>query len=229
MNRLLTPIFVLLLLCTPGFCQDLESVLKTMDREADNFKSAQADFAWDQYQEVVKEHDIQQGAIYFRRQKKGVEMAADITSANDRPDQKYVLFKDGLVRVYQPGIAQVTEYDAGKHKNSFETFLVLGFGGSGSDLKKSFDIKYLGPETVQGVATQKLELIPKSQSARGIFNRILLWIDSRGISVQQQFFEPESGNYRLAKYSNIRINPTLSDSVFEIKPKGKVQIVKPQG
>ena len=67
-------------------------------------------------------------------------MAADIK----KPSPKYVLFSNGVVKIYDHvpgGIDQVTEYNAGKNKAEFESFLVLGFGGAGHDLEKSFDVK----------------------------------------------------------------------------------------
>ena len=203
--------------------QNLEAVLNSMDKAAVDFKTAQTDFVWDQYQKVVDEHDIQKGTMYFRRQGGDVQMAADITS----PDKKYVLFSDGKVSVYLPKAAQVTEYNAGKNKADFETFLVLGFGGRGHDLTNSFDVKYAGMEQVQGISAAKLELTPKSQKVSNMFQTITLWIDmARGVSVQQLFNE-RSGDYRLAKYNNIKLNEKLSNDVFKLKTSGKVTYVKP--
>lgn len=203
--------------------QNLEAVLNAMDKAAGEFRTAQTDFVWDQYQKVVDEHDKQSGTMYFRRQGEDVQMAADINV----PDKKYVLFNGGMVSVYLPKAAQVTEYSAGKNKADFETFLVLGFGGRGHDLAKSFDVKYAGMEQVQGVNAGKLELKPKSQKVANMFQTITLWIDlARGVSVQQLFNEP-SGDYRTAKYNNIKINEKLSNDVFKLKTSGKVTYVKP--
>src|SRR5271166_2343755 len=186
--------------------QNLESALNSMDRAAADFRTAQTEFVWDQYEKVVGEHDYQKGTMYFRRQGDDVQMAADITS----PDKKYVLFSGGMVSVYVPKAGQVTEYNAGKNKADFETFLVLGFGGRGHDLAKSFDVKYAGMEKVQGIDAAKLELTPKSKKVANMFKTITLWIDpARGVSVQQ-LFSVEEGDYRLAKYSNIKINEKLS-------------------
>lgn len=205
--------------------QNLEAVLNAMDKAAGEFHTAQTDFVWDQYQKVVDEHDLQKGTMYFRRQGDEVQMAADINV----PDKKYVLFNGGMVSVYLPKAAQVTEYNAGKNKADFETFLVLGFGGRGHDLAKSFDVKYAGMEQVQGVNAGKLELKPKSQKVSNMFQTITLWIDlARGVSVQQLFNEP-SGDFRIAKYNNIKINEKLSNDVFKLKTSGKVTYVKPQG
>ena len=139
--------------------QNLEAVLNSMDKAAANFHYAQTDFVWDQYQKVVDDHDFQKGVMYFRRQGNDVEVATDITS----PAKKYVLFAGGMISLYQPPpLDQVTEYNAGKNKADFESFLVLGFGGRGHDLEKSFDVKYDGMEQAQGVNAAKLELTPKS-------------------------------------------------------------------
>ena len=203
--------------------QNLESVLNSMDKAAADFKTAQTDFVWDQFQKVVEEHDIQKGTMYFRRQDSDVQMAADITT----PDKKYVLFSGGMVSVYVPKAGQVTEYNAGKNKSDFETFLVLGFGGRGHDLAKSFDVKYAGMEQVQGINAAKLELTPKSQKVSNMFQTITLWIDpARGVSVQQLFTE-KSGDYRVAKYNNIQLNQKISNDVFKLKTSGKVTYVKP--
>ncbi len=206
----------------------LEAVLDRMDTTASTFKSAEADFVWDQYESIVKDTTKQTGKMYFRRSGGQIQMAADI--AGDSPgDKKYVLYHGDMVRVYQPNIDQVTEYATGKDKGAFESFLVLGFGGRGHDMLKSFDVKLLGNEAVGGVNAAKLQLVPKTQKARGVFDRILLWIDpARGISVQQQFFEP-SGNFRLAKYSNIKLNEKISDDVFQLKTTGHTKIVNPRG
>ena len=144
-----------------------------MDKAAASFRSAQCDFVWDQYQRVVDDHDYQKGTMYFRRQGNDVQMAADITS----PAKKYVLFTGDLVSLYEPSIDQVTQYNPGKNKADFESFLVLGFGGSGHDLEKSFDVNFAGMEQVQGVNAAKLELTPKSQRVKSMFQTITLWID----------------------------------------------------
>jgi outer membrane lipoprotein-sorting protein len=208
----------------------LEKVLSQMDATAANFRSAQADFAWDQFQQVVNEHDIQKGKIYFRRTGKETQMLADITEHDGQPIQKTLLYTDGKVQVYEPKVERVTVYSPGKNKSDVETFLVLGFGGSGRDMVKAFDVKYMGTEKIDGVDTAKLELVPKSKSVRGMFDRFVLWVDpARGISLQQQAFEPATGDYRLTKYTNIQLNQKLPDNTFKLKTTGQTKFVTPQG
>jgi outer membrane lipoprotein-sorting protein len=203
----------------------LERVLDQMDKTASAFRTTEANFVWNQYQRVVDDSDKQEGRVYFRRVGKETQMAADITA----PDKKYILFADDKVQVYQPKIDQVTSYNTGKNRAEFESFLVLGFGGGGHDMLKSFDVKYVGEEKIDGVDTAKLDLVPKSDKVKNNFQHIFLWIDpARGISIQQQLFAP-SGDYRLAKYSDIQINQKIPDTVFKLKTTNKTKTVSPQG
>lgn len=212
----------------------LTAVLKKMDATAAGFRTAQAEFEWDLYEKVIDEvDDIQTGTIYYRRSGKEIEMMADVKMAGSdikklKPEPKFVLFSQGKIRMYQPKPDQVTEFDLGKNRADLETYVVLGFGGSGQDLLKTFDVRYVAPETISGIATAKLELIPKSEKVRNTYKQIFLWIDlERGISVQQQAFQPD-GNYRLAKYSSIQVNEKkIPDDVFKLKTTGKTQTISP--
>lgn len=232
-HRLLTSIAAVVLTFLVSFAQsaraqsnmDLERVLTQMDEMSAKFHSAEATLTSDQYSKVVDETDTQKGKVYFRREAKDIQMAADFAE----PDKKYVIYVDGKLQMYQPKIDQVTVYNTGKNKAAVETFLVLGFGGGGHEMLKSFDIKSLGTEKVNGIDTAKLDLTPKSDKVRNTFAHIFLWIDpARGISIQQQFFEP-SGDYRLAKYSDIQLNQKLNDQVFKLKTTSKTKTVSPQG
>jgi outer membrane lipoprotein-sorting protein len=210
-----------------GESAELERVLAQMDAAARNFKATEASFVTDQYYKVIKDIDEsarQKGKIYFRRERGETEMAADFVE----PEKRYVLYSGGKIQVYRYKIDEVDVYDPGKNRGDVESYLVLGFGGRGHDLLKSYEVKFLGSETANGVTAEKLELIPKSDRFRNIFARIWLWIDpARGISVQQQFFEP-SGDYRLAKYSEIQTDAKIPEDVFKLKTTKRTKFV-PQG
>ena len=211
----------LLLLVHPSFAQNddaaLEKVLKTMDATAATFKSAQADFEWDTYTAVVNDHDFKVGTIYYRKQGNSVEMSAEVRPTKNDLVEKYILFKNNKVEIFTPKTKQVQSFDATSSKADVQSFLVLGFGGGGHEMLKSFEVHYAGTEHVQGVDAAKLELTPKSASARNMFNKIVLWIDPKlGVSVQQQLFA-SGDDYKLSKYSNIKLNPKLSDDLFKLK------------
>lgn len=202
--------------CSSAFPQvDLDSVLAKMDATASTFRSAQANFTWTMYNAVINDvAETQTGKIYFRRNgnSKETQMAAVIT----QPEAKRVIFSEGKIQIFQPRLETVDVYDASAHREEFETFLVLGFGSSGQEMRKSFDVTYGGEEKVDGVDGARLELVPKSDKIKQHFPKIILWIDQQGISVQQKLLEP-NGDYRLAKYSNIQLNQKTPDDAFRLK------------
>lgn len=230
MKKLMLVACVAALLAASAFGQskqgNLEDVLNLLDKASADFKSVQTDFVWDQYEKVVDEHDIQKGVMYFRRtdsKRTPMEMAADIRE----PAPKYVLFNGDNLQVYMPKIDQVTIYEAGKNREDFEAYLVLGFGGRGHDMPKNFDVRYAGMEDVDGKANYKLELVPKSPKVRNMFSQITLWINPQtGMSVQQKFQE-SGGDYRLARYTSILVNRPLPADAFKLKTTNKTKKVHP--
>jgi outer membrane lipoprotein-sorting protein len=219
----------------PQDTANLDAVLKKMDATAAAFRTTQAEFEWDNYQRVIEEIvDVQVGTIYYRRAGKEIEMMAEVkkagpSAASLKPERKYVLFSEGKIQMYSPKTEQLNVYDLGKNRADLESYVVLGVGGSGQDLLKTFDVTYGGAETIDGVATAKLELVPKSEKVRKNYDKMILWIDlDKGISVQQQFFTPQK-DYRLCKYSSIHLNGKIPDDVFKLKTTSKTQTVTSGG
>jgi len=211
---------------TPAAAQDpaLEGVLSQMDAAANTLRSAEADLTQEFYEKVVDDHHTESGKIYFRKTNKGLQMALDFTK---NPDSKYVLLTDNKVRVYQPKIDQITEYTINGNQADIESMFALGFGGRGHDLLKSFDVKLLGSEMMDGNKVVRLELTPKTENLKRWFSRIEFWVDpTRDISPQQQFWQA-SGDYRLAHYNNVKVNPKLPDDVFKLKTTSRTKVVTP--
>lgn len=208
---------------TPAGPEDLQRLLAQMNSAAKTFKTAQADFQWDSFQMVVQETDVQKGQMYLRRTGQGIDAALKVTS----PDTKQVVFKDCELSFYQPKIDQVTKRHACENRADVESFMNLGFGASGDDLQKKYIVKMEGWETVQGVKTAKLDLTPKEEKVKSSLSKVILWVDpARSLAMQQKFLEP-SGDYRLAKYSNITVNGKIPDAAFRLRTTSKTKIVGP--
>jgi outer membrane lipoprotein-sorting protein len=201
---------------------ELDKVLRQMDAVSEKFQSAQADFTWDQYEKVVDSHDIQTGTIYFQRKGGQTEMAAIVREMNGKPAPKDVIYTGGQLYLYQPNIDQLTIFSAGVNREQYESFLTLGFGSSGRDLEKNWDITYLGMEPVNGVQTAKLDLVGKQASVRANFKHITIWVDPvKDVSLKQQFFAP-SDDMRTATYDHVQSPAKIPASVFKVKKAGNV-------
>jgi outer membrane lipoprotein-sorting protein len=206
---------------------DLQKVISQLNAAAEKFVSAQADFVWDQYQVVVQDHDVQVGTIYFERKKGSTRTAAYFKQENGKDARKTMVYDNGEVNFYQPEIKQLTIMRAGANKGQWESFLTLGFGGSGADLEANWNVTLQGTETLDGVSVAKLDLVPKGQKVLDMFSHVTIWVDpARGVSLKQIFYEP-SGDNRTATYQNIRYNQPIKGDVFHIDvAPGTTRVIK---
>jgi outer membrane lipoprotein-sorting protein len=195
---------------------DTAKVLAQMDAASAKFQSTQADFKWDVLQSVVNEHDVQSGTVYFERHGDSTSMAAYIK----QPAEKTVFFNGSTLTLLQPDIKQETLFSAGSNRGQYESFLTLGFGGSGKDLQSNWTVSCQGMESIDGTQTAKLDLKPKQQSVANMFSHVTLWIDAaRSLGLKQIFYEP-SGDNRTATYTGVKYNTKIPADIFKPKDKG---------
>lgn len=183
-----------------------------------------ADLTRTTYTKVLDEKDTESGTIALRKQNKG---AVQVLIKLTRPNEKVVGFQGRKAEIYYPKLKTVEEWDLGKHGGLIDQFLLVGFG-TGKALSGSYQVKYAGEETVAGQKTHKLELTPTASDVKEKLRRVELWIADEGnYPVQQRFVQP-SGDYYLATYSNVRLNPGLTDDALKLKLPGGVKRQYPQ-
>jgi outer membrane lipoprotein-sorting protein len=99
----------------------------------------------------------------------------------------------------------------------FESYVILGFGASGKDLEAKWDITYLGSETLDGVKTEKLELVAKDPAVRKTVPKVTIWVDpDRALSLKQVFTLSATSTW-VCKYSNFKLNQHLPADAFTFK------------
>jgi outer membrane lipoprotein-sorting protein len=196
---------------------ELNKIIAELNAASAKFKSAQADLSSDDFQAVVQVDEIQTGTIYFERRKGETVVAMQIKQVDGKDAPKFVVYDGGQLQFYQPEIKQMTILRAGANRGQAESFLTLGFGGSGDDLQANWDVTLVGKETLDGVEVAKLDLKPKAQNVQSMFTHVTVWVDpTRGVSLKQIFYEP-SGDRRTATYTNIKYNQSIPEDVFHIK------------
>lgn len=195
---------------------DLQTVLHKLDVAAASFHTTSADFEFDTVQtDPVPDKDVQKGVVYYERKGQAFEMGVHIHEVNGQPVPKVIVCcAGGSVRLYEKLPDQVTTLSK---LSQYESWFMLGFGASGRELEQKWEIKYLGDETLDGVKTAKLELVPKDPAVRRNIPKVTLWMDTqRGISLKQLFDEGQ-GQYRVCVYFNIRENTSLPSDAFTFK------------
>lgn len=201
---------------------NLDGVLRSLDRDAKNFRSLSADVERTKVTVVVNDKSTETGSILVRGDKMLLEMKA--------PDSRTILRTGDNLYIYTPGLKRVEEYNLAQRRALVDQYLLLGFGTSGKELQKAYLVTLIGEPTVEDKKTAELELTPKSQEARNQISKIQIWLDeSTWLPVQQRFYETGSGDYFIIRYSKVVRNPDLGDAKFKPHwPKG-TEKVKPQG
>ena len=191
-----------------------ERVLRQLDESAKNFHSVAADSEFDTNQtDPVPDKDVQKGTVYYQREGKKLQMAAHINEHNGQPVNNMYILSGGFARLYEGATGKVTTSDK---FSQYESYFTVGFGASGKDLEDKWDIKYAGSEVLDGVKTEKLELVAKDPAVRKTFQKVTVWMDTqRGVSLKQVMQEP-GGDFRVAVYYKIKLNQPLPKTAFTL-------------
>ena len=195
----------------------LDKVLRQLDAASVKFQSTEADVKDEFYERVVRDTSTQTGSVYFLRSGGGTEMGLAI-------GQKRVSFKNGQGVLYDPSAAaKFTSFSAGQNQQKADSFLTLGFGGSGKDLERAWDVKLLGTEQVsddgQAVTVDKLDLTPKDPGVKNTFTHVVIWIDpARSVSLKQEYTTPDNDK-RTVTYSHLRYNTKVDTKKYALPKK----------
>jgi outer membrane lipoprotein-sorting protein len=216
------------------------SVIAQINEASAKFTSAQADIRQELFTKALNDTDTQTGETYFLRKAGATQMGMKMFAADAKPGAapaQIFEFKDNKLQVLNTGTSQVDVIPAtGKNQALAQTMMTLGFGGSGADLDKAWNIADQGPETLkdgnQSVQTEKLDLVSKDANIKNnYYSHITIWVDPvRDVALKQVAFNASggkpTGDTRTVFYSNIRYNQPIKTDAFAIKCKGKCTFVQ---
>jgi len=229
MQRQLRELIVCLILATPAAFaagnDSLQQVLARIDKAAKDFKSMTAQVTYVTHTEVLNENDTETGTITMKKVHAGeVQGLVDFTA----PDRKTIAFEKRTAEEYLPKLKTVQVFDLTKHGEQIDKFIMIGFGTSGSELAKDYDMTVLGMENWNGQPSILLQLVPKTADARQYVQKLQLWIPAQGepYPPHEKIFEP-SGDYRLVTYTDLKINPPLAHDALKLKVPPGVETVHP--
>jgi outer membrane lipoprotein-sorting protein len=193
--------------------QDLAGVLARLDAAAKNFHTTTASFEFVTVQtDPIPDTDTLNGTTYYERQGTHFQMAAHVTQHDNHPAAQAYIFSNGILRESDSG----KESDAKTYTQAgkYESYLMLGFGASGHDLQDKWDIKYLGSETIDGVKTDKLELVAKDPNVQQNIPKVTIWLDTARAVSLKQVFDEKDGTTRTCHYTNFKVNQPLPGNAF---------------
>ncbi|MBI3208072.1 MAG: hypothetical protein HYZ37_04110 [Candidatus Solibacter usitatus] len=193
--------------------ETLADLSARMDLAAASFRGMTSKLKRISYTAVIKDTSEDAGSIAMKVSGKS-DMHVRVDFAT--PDEKTWAFRGRKAELYIPKINTVQEYDLGKHGRLIDQFLLLGFGTKSRELAKSYHMKHVGVEQLDGAAASKLELVPKSEEALKHLKRVEIWFPAGGGSPVRQKFYLGSGDYMLVMYWGMKLEANLPDSAVRL-------------
>ncbi len=215
--------FLLLSLSLPLAAADpLADVFARLDKAASGFKAMSADVRQNVHTELVHDDSAENGTVKLRRAKPGdTRILMELTN----PNQKTVSVEGDQIRIYLPKAKTVQVYDLKSRHNAVQQGLLLGFGATSAEIRASYDVSWVGAEMLNGQAVSRIRLVPKSKEVLQNMKQADLWLSNTGgYPIQQRVLTSTSGDYLEITYTNIRINPSLSEKDLKLNPPKGVQI-----
>ena len=217
-----------LLLSRSASAEDLKQYLQRLDSAAKDFHTTTASFEFDTIQtDPVPDTDVLTGTVYYERSGGHFQMAAHAhertngdTSKerehNKQPAATTYIFSGGVLR--QSDTGKASDAHTIDQASKYESYLMLGFGASGTDLASKWDITYLGPDktvtTAKGLPTDKLELVAKDPTVRKNLQKVTLWMDTDHAVSIKQIFDEGVGVSRVSHYTDFKLNQPLPANAF---------------
>ena len=190
---------------------NLQQVLARMDKAANDFKAMTAQVSYLTHTDVLNDNTTESATVTMKKVQPGeVQGRLDFTA----PDRKIVTFEKRRIQEYFPKINTLQVFDLQKHGEQLDKFLMIGFGTSGTELAKDYDVTVLGTEN----STIHLQLIPKAGEAKQYVKKLELWIPDQGdpYPLRRKILEP-SGDYILVTFSGLKINPPLQPDALQLQ------------
>ncbi len=206
------PLLLLLLAADP-----LSGILAKMDANSATFKGVKADIKRINHYGQLDINKEYTGTMVLKRPAPhDIRTLVHFTS----PEEQQVFVGNGVADIYYPKPNIIQERKIGsKYQTLFEQYYLLAFGGSGKDLAANYDVTYIGSEDLGS----HLQLIPKSPDVKKNYSKIELWLtEAKATPTQLRLTQP-SGDTVTFVYTNVVLNPKISDSDLKLQTKSGVK------
>ena len=199
----------------------LNEILKRMETHRASLKTMESNLMMVKHDALLNENDTFQGRVKYIPGKTENDMFIRIDWT--KPNEQLVVNRTKYI-LYRPPINQAIIGEVGKAKNSANAGGALSFMSmSKAQLKANYSYKYIGEETLSsGEKAVHLELTPKTAQK---YKSADLWVDLDGMPLQMKIVET-NGDSTTVLLSNVKKNPSLKGSDFEIKYPDNTKVVK---
>lgn len=193
----------------------ISSILNKMEKNRQSLKSLRADISMEKYDSGIRATDKSGGKVlYIPAQGRAANVRVDWTW----PAQESLSVVDGKYELFRPRLNTVmvgTKPPSGKGtQGTALNFLSM----SGTQAKASFDVSYLGEETLWGgVNTSHMKISPKGNAG---YKYAEIWVDNAGMVIQSKIID-KNDDATTIRLTNVQKNAAVTIDQIKLQlPKG---------
>ncbi len=225
MNKLILSLLALPACALQGAAgPSLNEVLARMDKSAESFQGMTASLTQVNHTDVLGENETQDAKVRMKRTREGIVGRVDFAG----PNQKILGIRARQLKMFYPKSNVVELYDVGKYGDQLDQFLLLGFSTSGKELQRNYKVRLVGNEEIDGKPAIHLELVPRSKQAQDIFKKADIWMARDANHPLKEKIHKNEQDYTLITYTDVKLNPPLSDKDLELNLPAGVKTITPQ-
>ena len=137
------------------------------------------------------------------------------------PEPRVFLITEEHFVAYYPAQKKAEEVPLGKLAGR-RVFRVFGIGQTAEDLEKFFTISLADPGPEKG--TFLMILTPKRRRVKDRLQLVRFWVDEETYLPRQLEYVEADGDSTLLAFSNIRVNPEITETRFSVEIPKDVQV-----
>ncbi len=185
----------------------IEALLERFDKVQGSIRSLSAEFVERTESPLLKEAIVSEGRFYLTKPE---SVAWEYTSPEP---MRFVLANREYVGVF-PERKRAERRDL--RRWSERIFRFFGVGQGSEELRKFYDIALADPGgDMPGTALLLLE--PKKRRVKKSVEDVRLWVDEVSMLPTRMDFQGKDGNVRSIRFRNVRLNPDLSASLYQVE------------
>lgn len=200
----------LFLMPSAVLAEDLDKLVSSLQQRYESVNSIEADFTQDAYSKTLKNSQISEGKVYFKKPGK-------MRWQYLKPIKDELVSNGKTIWLYQPDLGQVVERSTETTASAIATDFLTGVG----NLRKDFDIKLAEDKS----DSYRLSLTPKAPQPN--IKKLFLEVDKSKTLVTKTIIVDNFGNETRVSFKNIKTNTSIKDSLFDFVPPKGTTVVKP--
>lgn len=188
-----------------------DAILRATSRTYDQVRSMQADFQQTMRNPLLGQTTRSSGTLYQRQPDRFLMQFSD-------PEGDIIVSDGQYFWLYYPSVdaRQVIRAPRGPQGLDLHAQFI-------GDPVRRFEATSHGRESVRGRDAHVLTLVPREPLG---YRSLKVWIDTQDHLVRRFELTEENGNVRHFELSNVVVNPSLPDRLFEFTPPAGAQVIQ---